>query len=150
MGLSWKARRKGNIYCAPACGRGCTRAEYRAAVNGAKKLCKRLGRGWRPRVNENLGWFFDAVHKSGLVTIHPHVMVNRRTGKKYIYSYWADFRFAGRQWHHTSKTPEHAFHTVIRQVKRYVEQVLIDIELVKNAVERKTARVTNRRTKVGA
>lgn len=59
--LSWIPKRRGKIYCSPACGGGCTYAEYLSAKTKAAKLVKRLGRGWKPRVWENLGWHYQAV-----------------------------------------------------------------------------------------
>lgn len=54
--LSWTPRRHGNTYCAPACGRGCTLAEYVAANKLAASLAKKLGASWKPVVHENMGW----------------------------------------------------------------------------------------------
>lgn len=59
--LSWTPRRRGKIYCAPACGRGCTRAMYDRAHREATKIAKALGPGWKIRVWENLGWYGRAV-----------------------------------------------------------------------------------------
>jgi hypothetical protein len=57
--LSWKPVRKGTIYCAPACGRGCTYVEYQQAKANAENLKRRLnGKGWKIEVYENLGWHF--------------------------------------------------------------------------------------------
>lgn len=59
--LSWTPRRRGKLYCAPACGRGCTRAMYERAKREATTLVKVLGPGWKIRVWENLGWYGSAV-----------------------------------------------------------------------------------------
>lgn len=60
--LSWEAKAgpRGR-YCAPACGRGCTRVEHDRAQRAAAALCRRLGKPWTPRVWENLGWHYEAV-----------------------------------------------------------------------------------------
>jgi len=50
-----RAVRKGPIYCAPACGGGCTKAAYDAAVRKSRALAKRMGKGWVPYVWEKLG-----------------------------------------------------------------------------------------------
>lgn len=55
--LDWKPVRRGSIYCAPGCGRGCTWVEYRRAVKRAEEMVALLGPGWEPVVTENLGWF---------------------------------------------------------------------------------------------
>ena len=47
---SWTPRLVGDMYCAPACGGGCTKAAYDAAVKAADELCAKLGDGWKPRV----------------------------------------------------------------------------------------------------
>ena len=57
---SWKPVRRGGVYCSPACGRGCTKAEYDEANSKAKKLLARMsGKGWKILVHENLGWFYQ-------------------------------------------------------------------------------------------
>ncbi len=58
MKKNWIPKRKGNIYCSSACGRGCTIHEYNNAVNEAKKIIKILGKGWIFNIHENLGWFY--------------------------------------------------------------------------------------------
>lgn len=70
MSLSWLAVRKGPIYCAPACGRGCTWAEFQQATRKAKALAADLGEGWEPEVHENLGWHFMAAHHSKKLTVY--------------------------------------------------------------------------------
>lgn len=54
--LSWVAVRKGDTYCAPACGHGCTFERYQAALDRATKAAKSLGPKWKPEVHENMGW----------------------------------------------------------------------------------------------
>lgn len=59
-----KAVRRGDKFCAPWCGRGCTWAEYSRAVKKADALVKKLnaiGGKWKPRVWENLGWHYQAM-----------------------------------------------------------------------------------------
>ena len=65
--LSWTAKRKGNTRCAPACGRGCTEAEYQQARRMAKKALSQISdkRGWKVRIWENMGWHV-ALEKQGL------------------------------------------------------------------------------------
>lgn len=68
--LSWDPVRRGDVYCAPACGRRCTIQEYEAAVASGAALAKRLGRGWTSRVWENLGWHCNAVSPCGRLKVH--------------------------------------------------------------------------------
>jgi hypothetical protein len=58
--LSWKPKRDGLLYCAPACGRGCTYAEYKKAIRDGVALATELGPKWISRVWENMGWHFSA------------------------------------------------------------------------------------------
>lgn len=71
--LSWKAIRRGAVYCAPACGHGCTHEEFVRANREAAKLCLELDaktiKGWKPRVWENLGWHFDAISACGRLKV---------------------------------------------------------------------------------
>src|SRR5690349_6910567 len=68
--LSWKPKASGDRYCAPACGRGCTRAEYDTAVSNATALVKQMrGTSWCPVVFENMGWHWRAI--SGPVQVYP-------------------------------------------------------------------------------
>ena len=61
---SWLPQRRGPIYCAPACGGGCTYVAFAKATKTAAKLAARLGRGWEAEVFENLGWHFNVNNKS--------------------------------------------------------------------------------------
>jgi hypothetical protein len=65
----WKPVRAGLVYCSPACGRGCMRAEYDRAVLKATRLAQRLGPGWRTRVWENLGWHWCVYSPNGWVEV---------------------------------------------------------------------------------
>lgn len=67
---AWKPKRHGNFYCSPACGGECTWAAYQKAVKDSKALAKKLGKGWKPRVWENLGWHWEVT--KGLLTVGWH------------------------------------------------------------------------------
>jgi hypothetical protein len=54
----WTPVARGAIYCAPACGGGCTKAAFQKATREASQVAKRLGEGWAPHLNENLGWYW--------------------------------------------------------------------------------------------
>lgn len=69
--LSWKPKRKGLTYCSPACGRGCTHAEYLRAKQKADTLAEQLGVNYTSEVFENLGWWSRAVSKCGRITVRP-------------------------------------------------------------------------------
>lgn len=98
--LSWKPKASGKVYCAPACGRGCTRAEYNAATRRVHALCKRLGRGWKPHVWENLGWHYSAISPCGRWKVHASTFRGKIAG------YTAFLGHPGPKWAETGKTPE--------------------------------------------
>lgn len=52
----------GDLYCAPGCGRGCTRAEFDEAVRVASDLHKELTSDWDIEVFDNLGWHVAATN----------------------------------------------------------------------------------------
>ena len=60
---------KGLTYCSPACGCGCTKAQYDEAVKRGVALQERMGEGWELRVWENFGWH-SAVHR-GVAQLYP-------------------------------------------------------------------------------
>lgn len=95
-GLSWEPVRKGETFCSPGCGHGCTYAEYLKASQKAELLAKRLGKGWVCSVSENLGWHFKAT-KNGC-DVH-------QTGGR---SFWASLVFADKQFCSVATTPGRA------------------------------------------
>ena len=74
---NWKPVLRGRVYCSSACGGGCTKAAYDECVKKAKALAKRMGKGWKIRVNENLGWYWGIFkgpsidHHDGIIEITP-------------------------------------------------------------------------------
>ena len=124
--LSWKAKRVGNKYCAPACGRGCTYAEYKKAVKESERLANRLGKGWKPRVWENLGWHYSAVSKSRHLKVYPGMH------KGYVVDYTAFFSTesssVGGRWCVSGKTPKSAVKNVIDEAQREANTVTKAIE----------------------
>lgn len=69
--LSWKPVRKGRLYCAPACGRGCTKQEHNRAIYQARKLRDRMGKRWRINIWENMGWHYRVISPCGRIYLHP-------------------------------------------------------------------------------
>ncbi len=67
----WKAVRRGDTYCAPACGGGCTIHAFNQATTNAQSLADGLGNGWKPHVWENLGWHYSAISPDGRIKVHP-------------------------------------------------------------------------------
>lgn len=66
---NWTPVRNGLIFCSPACGGNCTITAYDQANREANALAARMGKGWKPRVWENLGWHYSV--KKGVAAIYP-------------------------------------------------------------------------------
>lgn len=103
--------------CSDWCGRGCTQEEYDLAVLNADKLVEQLGKGWVPRVHENMGWFFRAVSASG--TIKVSVSVSHGNEEDFL-AFIGEAGFPGGQFVGRGDTPKGAVAVVIQlaQVKR--------------------------------
>lgn len=68
--LSWKPIRRGTVFCSSACGAGCTYLQYLSALKAAKDCSAMMKtKGWKIRVYENMGWYWELFHKSGLLTV---------------------------------------------------------------------------------
>lgn len=77
----WVPKRNGKYYCSPACGGGhfCLHADFLLATRRANALVKLLGKTWKPRVWENLGWHYEVYldtpalggHGEGLIEVYP-------------------------------------------------------------------------------
>ena len=67
--LSWKPIRRGAIYCAPACGMGCTKAEHDQTKQTGRMVAMMLGRGWTTEVHENLGWHWTVISPCGRIRV---------------------------------------------------------------------------------
>ena len=78
----WKPRRKGKIYCSPACGCKCTHAAYLHAKEASKAARKELGKGWKANVFETCGWHWN-VQLNDSISISPYYPhpLNRRDNK---------------------------------------------------------------------
>lgn len=117
--LSWKPVRRGDVYCAPACGRGCKLEEYDRAVAGAEALAKDLGRGWKVRVWENLGWFFE-VSRGGL-RVSP--ILGRGNEGPYM-AFLDRAGEVGAIWSEDGETAREAIHAVIWRARKHVAELM--------------------------
>jgi hypothetical protein len=116
--LSWKPVRRGHIFCAPACGVGCTHAAYLLAHERANALCASLdrtsGKGWKPHVWENLGWYYNAVSACGRIKVHPH-----HHGKSVDYTaFLGEAGSGGGTWAEHGKTAAQSVRNVVAMGKR--------------------------------
>lgn len=68
-GDQWTPKLHGDIFCSPACGGRCKKVDYNRATELASRIASQMGRGWTPRIWENLGWHFE-VNKD-CATISP-------------------------------------------------------------------------------
>lgn len=98
--LSWEPVRHATVYCAPACGGGCTLEAHDEAVKKAAALAKKLGPAWKPHVWENLGWHYSAICGSSSVSPLSDKM------------YWASVN-CGRQFQGENKDPRKAVAEVL-------------------------------------
>lgn len=112
--LSWKPVRRGSVYCAPACGGRCTYIAYLKASEKARKLAKRLGKGWKPHVWENLGWHYKVIFKTGTLSVHSDN------------SAWLEVE--GRQWiEDEATTPELNVIKAIEAARSHAKLILVEL-----------------------
>ena len=118
----WKPRRKGEFYCSPGCGAGCTWKEYCMARSAAQALAKEMGEEWEPEVWENMGWHYCAVRPH--MSVHPNLVYDTEVAVSYtaFFSKSEDARCGG-EWNVNSKTARRAALLVVEQVER-VRQTL--------------------------
>ncbi len=116
---AWKPVRRGRKYCSPACGSGCTHADFLAKKRKAAALVKALGKGWRQDVWENLGWHYGAKHKELGVMVYSHGAQR----------YWAttDYDAEIHQHHCEATTPRDAVKAIVKSMKE--ERAHIDRHL---------------------
>lgn len=121
--LSWKARRNGKVYCAPACGMGCTWEKYLEAKRAGEALAKRMGPGWAAVVHENMGWYYCARYKQSGVHVSQH-------GLSYTASIGDDYPLG--IWVANARSPKAALEQAVEaaqeHVRRYKEMVQVAVE----------------------
>lgn len=125
---SWKPRKRGAIYCSPACGAKCLKADYDRCVREADALAKLLGPGWVPRIWENLGWHYE-VGKD-VATVWPNLRhSSRRGGGWTIMSYTASLSILP-EWQ-TGKTATVALGRVLREAEVSARRLIRALKAVK-------------------
>ena len=121
----WKPQKRGRMYCSPGCGRGCTWAEYKAAEKRAQAMCRRLGKGWKSQVFENMGWHVKVISPCKRIAV-AYTMA---------YSRYSRFHASigkpggpGFLWDACDTTPEGAVKEAVRVAKKHVRDLsdLID------------------------
>lgn len=66
----WRPVLKGEVFCSPACGAKCKKADYDRVVEAANLLINKLGEGWEPDIWENGGWYYSIT--KGNVKVSPY------------------------------------------------------------------------------
>ncbi len=116
--LNWKPVLRGKTYCSSACGGNCTKAAYDDCVKKAKALARRMGKGWKIRVHENLGWFYAVIkgepvsYSAGFLEITPP----HRPGD--TYTAWVQ---SSPQFIVHDKDPKIALQKAIAEFDRYLD-----------------------------
>lgn len=121
--LSWEPALRGKIYCAPACGGGCTKAAHDLATARAKALAAGMGPGWKARVWENLGWHYSVLSPCGRWKIHPHHGEDHDRRRKTTYSaFLGDADSPGGTWAEHGDSPRAAMAAVWRVARPQIDR----------------------------
>ncbi len=124
--IRWKARDlPGGIYCAPRCGGGCTKADYRRAVRAGAALAARMGDGWEPDVWENLGWHYKAT--KGVAEIYP--CIDHRVARNTVTGYTV-FLNSSKQIVVTAGTPEDALGFAVQDARTVERRIADDLSFL--------------------
>jgi hypothetical protein len=113
--LSWEPVLAGARYCAPACGRGCTKVEFNVATASAEQLARLMGGGWAACVWENLGWHYSVKSPCRRVAIHP-------SGAGFI-AFLNGAGQPGGRWSAFGKTPQQAVDNVVNEARSEYEWI---------------------------
>ena len=135
--LSWKPRRRGDTYCAPACGHGCTWEERQQAKRNAKALARHMGRGWTTRVHENMGWHYTVISPCGRIKLHeywrhvePEAGVVDRLAvlvPDHYAAFLGEPDSPGGKWAESGDTPEEALRSVVAGAKAKLAKIQASI-----------------------
>jgi hypothetical protein len=123
--LSWKPIRRGAIYCAPACGGGCTKAAHDQAKQTGRIIAMMLGVGWKVSMNENLGWHWTVVSPCGRIRVSGGYKEN--FPKRFHAMLCQPGDCAGR-YTGEGRTPRAAVKNVIRRAKNHLAEIGAFIE----------------------
>ena len=120
---SWKAKRHGAIYCAPACGSGCTWAAYQKAIRDGSALARELPPGFLPHVWENMGWHYAATRKTPGAEIQVHPCNHQ--GRVISYTVFLN---GTKQFVTNGRTPAIALNKAILAARAYLKQLTQQVE----------------------
>jgi hypothetical protein len=116
-----KPRLRGEIYCSPSCGGGCTLAAYEKATTTSRDLAAELGAGWSPNVWENLGWHCSVTSPCGRVTVH--------VDKKGFTAFLGPDSRSGGKWAESADTAREAIEKVFQTARENLAWLLAPFEL---------------------
>ncbi len=139
--LNWVAIRRGEIYCAPACGGKCTWAAYKKAQREAKAVASDLGRGWVDSVFENLGWHWHVINEDLSIDVSRGA--------------WGGFHaLIARRWSGHGPTPKLAIRTAVLDAIPELEELRGLVSLLernRDALSRRSAkRISEQRKRLSA
>jgi hypothetical protein len=90
-------------------------------VKDATALARELGKGWSPRVHENLGWHFSATRGKGYCTVYRH-------GRNY--TAYIGPNQPGGWWVGSGKTAIEAVRDGVRQAQDELAEIKAVVEFV--------------------
>lgn len=114
--LSWTPRKRGPIYCSPACGFNCTHDAHLKAKRKAKSLADKLGPEWKPDAFENMGWHYAA--RRGKCNVHPVIVRGKLLGYHALCGMFAS---------EIHRDPVKAVREVRLSAKTYIEELAASI-----------------------
>ena len=101
----------GKLACEPLCGRGCTKAEHDAALKLAESTCRKLGKGWTPSLNHNLGWYASSISPCGRIKVAIHLFA----GMKSFTAFLGPSGEPGGRWAEGGRTAKTAVRNVVKK-----------------------------------
>ena len=117
--LSWKPRRRGKIYCSPACGAKCTWEQYQEMKRLGEKmrLSMRNPKLWRIHIHENLRWHVCLEHipTNGYLTVYPGFGRSYHTLLSLIMSHAGDMDWSNDK---SFRTPQKAVDYILDLARR--------------------------------
>ncbi len=112
----WKPKKNGTIYCSPLCGGGCTHVAFENATRQAKVFARIMGKGFKPRVWENLGWHWEIKSKC------ERLSISSSNGESFLAMLNTTPNSGGR-WIAYATTPKLAAKRVLKLAKQELNEI---------------------------
>ena len=122
--MDWTPVEDGKIYCAPACGNGCTRAAYEHAVEMGRFLAQCLGPEWTSQVWENLGWHYNAISPCGRIKVHCYTYDDEISFTAFL----GEVDSCGGWWTEHGETPQAAVANVVATGRAELAKIQAKLE----------------------